>query len=150
MTASLLEEENNRIVSVLLSVPPSRFYDYAVPQELKVLPGDIVDIPLGSRRVLGVVWGPGSRVGPSIKIKPLLGRRPMGGLSAELRRLIDWVGNYYLASPGVVLRMALSAPSALQERKPLKGYQDSGNRPARSARRPLSKLQIDFLQYRMA
>ncbi len=131
MTASLVEEENNRIVSVLLSVPPSRLYDYAVPQELKVLPGDIVDIPLGNRRVLGVVWGPGSRAGPSIKIKPLLGRRPTGGLSAELRRLIDWVANYYLASPGLVLRMALSAPSALQERKPLRGYQDSGSRPAR-------------------
>lgn len=131
MTASLVEEENNRTVSVLLSVPPSRLYDYAVPPGINVLPGDIVDVPLGKRRVLGVVWGPGSRLRPSIKIKPLLGKRQMTGLSLELSRLVDWVANYYLAPPGLVLRMVLSTPSALQERKPLKGYRDSGSRPQR-------------------
>jgi len=132
MTASLVEEENNRTVSVLLSVPPSRPYDYAVPQGLEVFLGDLVDVPLGSRRVLGVVWGPGSGELPSKKVKLLLGRRPLDGLSAELRSLVDWVGNYYLASLGVVLRMVLSTPAALQERKPVKGYRDSGSRPART------------------
>ena len=132
MTASLLEEENNRIVSVLLPVPPSRSYNYLVPEGLRICPGDLVDVPLGSRRVLGVVWGPASGEIPSKKIKPLLGRRPLDGLSAELRSLVDWVGNYYLTSSGVVLRMVLNTPSALQERKPVKAYRDSGSRPVRT------------------
>ncbi|MEE2694535.1 MAG: primosomal protein N' [Pseudomonadota bacterium] len=131
MTASLVKEETKRTVSVLLSVPPSRPYDYVVPQGLKVSPGDLVDVPLGTRRVLGVVWGPGSGGLPPMKIKPLLSRRPLDGLSEDLRSLIDWVGGYYLASSGAVLRMALSTPSALQERNRVKGYRDSGSRPER-------------------
>ena len=91
MTFSLVEQESYRTVSVLLSVPPSRPYDYIVPKALKVLPGDLVDAPLGSRRVLGVVWGPGTGELPSSKLKLLVGRRPLAGISAELRSLVDWI-----------------------------------------------------------
>jgi primosomal protein N' (replication factor Y) len=131
MTASLSEQETDRVVSVLLSVPPSRSYDYLVPRGLSVSAGDFVDVPLAGQRVLGVVWGPGSRGFPLSKLKSIITRRPLDGLSVDLRNLVDWVGVYYVVPSGVALRMVLSAPAALREPKPNKVYRDAGSRPDR-------------------
>src|SRR5262245_24473141 len=51
-------------VPVLLPLPLSGAYDYAVPEGLVLAPGDYVTVPLGSRRVIGCVWdGPGGQSG---------------------------------------------------------------------------------------
>ena len=131
MTASPSEQEADRTVSVLLSVPPSRSYDYLVPSGLSVCSGDFVDVPLAGRRVLGVVWGPGSGDFPLGKLKHIISRRPLNGLGVDLRNLVDWVGEYYVVPSGVVLRMVLSTPAALREPKPTKLYKDAGSRPSR-------------------
>ncbi|SVC15412.1 uncharacterized protein METZ01_LOCUS268266, partial [marine metagenome] len=131
MTASPPEQEPDRTVSVLLPVPPSRPYDYLVPPGLSVSPGDFVDVPLAGRRELGVVWGPGSGGFPLSKLKSIINRRALNGLSVGLRNLVDWVGEYYAVPSGMALRMALSAPAALREPKPTKFYKDAGSRPAR-------------------
>src|SRR5262249_49888297 len=41
---------------------------------------------------------------------------------ASLRRFVDWVATYTLSPPGAVLRMAMSAPSALEPMTPQAGW----------------------------
>ena len=45
-----------RTVPVLVPMPAPRPYSYSVPEGMAVEPGSIVQVPLGSRLVAGVVW----------------------------------------------------------------------------------------------
>jgi len=54
-SAAVQAQEADR-VAVLLPLPLAGAYDYAVPDALRVGPGDFVIAPLGSRSVIGVVW----------------------------------------------------------------------------------------------
>src|SRR5665213_680618 len=101
-------------VRVLLPLPLAGAYDYAVPAGFDLAPGDFVSVPLGARKLAGVVWGPSTDEIASEKVKPVAARLDAPPLSAELRALIDWVAAYTLAPPGAVLRMAMSVPDALE------------------------------------
>ena len=46
-------------IAVLLPLPLAGPYDYLVGAEDRFQLGDIVDVPLGTRRATGVVWGRG-------------------------------------------------------------------------------------------
>ena len=51
-------------VAVLTAEGLDRLLDYRAP-EGGVGPGDFVEVPLGPRRVLGLVWGPGAASRPA-------------------------------------------------------------------------------------
>jgi len=109
-------------VQVLLPLPVGEGYDYAVPPEISVSAGDFVEVPLGRRTLIGVVWGPGTASLAPEKIKPIRARLPTQPVSPAMRRLIDWVARYTLSPPGAVLRMAMSVPDALLPPKPMLLY----------------------------
>ena len=46
-------------VTVLLPLPVDT-YDYRVPEDVTLAAGDVVEVPLGRRFEVGVVWGPGT------------------------------------------------------------------------------------------
>ena len=129
--ASLLRGGPGETVSVLLPIPLAGAYDYRVPAGMFVEEGQYVRVPLGARVVSGVVWGSGSGDVAAKKIRPIGAVLNLPPMKSELQGLIDWVAHYYLASPGSVLRMAMSVPTALQPPKPLKLYIDTGSRPPR-------------------
>ncbi len=90
--------------------------DYAVPDGLDLAPGDIVEVPLGPRRIVGVVWEAerwAAREVPDAKLRAVVARFDVPPVRPALRRLIEWTGAYYMAPPAAVLRMVLSVPSAL-------------------------------------
>ncbi len=108
--------------------------DYAVPDGMTLAPGDVVRVPLGPRQITGVVWEPdvlAARDCPDARLRAVVARHDIPPLTAPLRRLIDWVGAYYLSPPASVLRMALSVPSALEGARELIEYRPSGAVPAR-------------------
>ncbi len=109
-------------VSVLLPLNLPGPYDYRVPDGLELEAGDVVLVPLGSREVNGVVWGPGSHEVAEARLRDIIARRHVPALAAELRAFIDWLAAYTLSRPGAVLRMALSAPAALALPKPRAAY----------------------------
>src|SRR6185437_15893602 len=109
-------------VRVLLPLPLAGAYDYAVPPGMNVAAGDFVSVPLGARRVAGVVWGQATDEVDAKKVKPIAARLAAPPMSEELRQLIDWVANYTLSPPGAVLRMAMSVPDALDASRSLVGY----------------------------
>jgi primosomal protein N' (replication factor Y) (superfamily II helicase) len=115
-------ESAERRVSVLLPLPLTGAYDYRIPPEWNLAPGDFVVAPLGGRKLAGVVWGDASGEVAAAKLKDLAQRLGVPPLAAELRRFIDWVANYTLASPGAVLRMAMSVPDALDPPRPLAAF----------------------------
>ncbi len=105
-----------RRVPVLLPLPLSGAYDYAVPQNRDIPPfGAFVKVPFGARVLSGVVWD-GAKNESEIddkKLKNILSPIPLPPLKAENRRFVDWVSGYTLAAPGAVLKMAMSADDAL-------------------------------------
>jgi primosomal protein N' (replication factor Y) (superfamily II helicase) len=115
-------ESTERRVSVLLPLPLAGAYDYSVPQELNVMLGDFVAVPLGKRQLAGVVWGAGSGDIADAKLRSIEQILPAPRLPGELRRFIDWVANYTLSPAGAVLRMAMSVPDALEPARALTGY----------------------------
>ncbi|MDX2224288.1 MAG: primosomal protein N', partial [Rhodospirillaceae bacterium] len=95
-------------VAVLLPLPVEGPYDYLVPDGAPIPVGAIVEVPLGRRFEIGVVWGAGVGDIPAHKLKPLVHRLPLPPLPAVSRRFIDWVAAYTLQPPGIVLRMTLN------------------------------------------
>jgi primosomal protein N' (replication factor Y) len=114
----LLSEISPGRVPVLLPYPFAGPFDYAVPPTAAYAPGDIVLVPLNRRQEAGVVWDEPS--GPPVaasRLKPVTARLDVPPMPAALRRFIDWVAGYTLATQGEVLAMALrinalSAPVA--------------------------------------
>ena len=108
-----------RRVSVLLPLPLGGAYDYRLPEEMTLMPGDFVTVPLGTREVIGVVWD--SELGDvaDAKLKPIFEKLEAPPLTAELRRFVEWVAQYTVTPLGAVLRMAMSVPDALSPPRPM-------------------------------
>jgi primosomal protein N' (replication factor Y) len=117
---SLIETEPaTRRVSVLLPLPLKEPYDYRIPDDLTLAPGDIVEVPLGPRRATGVVWGEGAGAVAEARLRPVFRRFDAPPLPEVQRRFIDWVAAYTMAPPGAVLKMALGPDGALEAPKPV-------------------------------
>jgi primosomal protein N' (replication factor Y) (superfamily II helicase) len=123
-------------VPVLLPLALPAPYDYLVPEGMAVEPGQFVVVPLGPVERLGVVWprGEGTEAPP---VKPEKLREIIAVLDdvPKLPRLsLDfaaWVANYTLSSPGMVLRMMMSASSAFAPPAPRYGVRLAGATPHR-------------------
>src|SRR5579863_5154930 len=110
-------------VRVLLPLPLAGAYDYAVPADRPVAPGDFVVAPLGRTRVAGVVWdGPADGVVPDAKLRAPEGALAVPPMPEAMRRFVDWVASYTLSPPGAVLRMAMSVSAALVPPTPVIAY----------------------------
>lgn len=90
------------LARVLLPVAIGTAYTYRVPDGMSVVPGSIVRVPLGTREVIGAVWGIEDDTGglaPS-RIKDVLAvYDDVPPLAADLRALVEWVASWTLAAP---------------------------------------------------
>jgi primosomal protein N' (replication factor Y) len=137
-------------VSVLLPVAVAGPYSYAVPDGIAAAPGDIVEVPLGTRDVIGVVWDdpPDQAVGTE-RLRPIVGKFEAPPLGREIRAFVDWVAHYTMTTRGMVLRMVLRAPGALGPEAPVIGVRLAGPEPERMtpARRRVIALAADGLAW---
>ena len=117
-------------ISILLPLPLAGAYDYALPDDIRVAPGDFVVVPLGARLVIGVAWDnsladtAAAAVSPE-RLREIEERLPAPPMPETLRRFIEWVASYTVAPWGAVLRMAMSVPAALLPPKPLIAYRSA-------------------------
>lgn len=109
-------------VSVLLPLPLGMAYDYRVPGGMTLRAGDFVRVPLGPRMASGVVWGPGEGGVAAAKLKNVAAVHDCRSLPETSRRFVAWVARYTMHTPGAVLKMAMSAPDALDPPKPVTAY----------------------------
>lgn len=119
-------------VPVLVPMPAPGPYSYCVPEDMVVEPGSIVQVPLGPRQVIGVVWdkSDGPPVDPK-KFRPITKTFDCPPLREEMRRFIDWVASYTLSPPGLVAKMALRAPAAFDPEPMVEGLRLTEARPER-------------------
>ncbi|WP_337269346.1 primosomal protein N' [Oryzifoliimicrobium ureilyticus] len=121
----------SRTVPVMVPLPAPSAYSYAVPEGMAVEAGSLVQVPLGPRQVIGVVWdGEGDGVDPK-KLRPISHVFDCPPLTKEMRSFIEWVASYTLSPPGLVARMALRAPNAFEPEPMIEGLQFVGGFPDR-------------------
>jgi primosomal protein N' (replication factor Y) len=106
-----------RLISVAVPVPALGLLTYAVPDGTATPPaGARAIVPLGTRRLTGIVLGEGAPVEGDIEIRELLEvLDPTPFLPDDVVELARWVADYYLAGPGAALSAALP-PHALTAR----------------------------------
>ncbi|KKB11099.1 primosome assembly protein PriA [Devosia geojensis] len=119
------------IVAVMVGVAVEGPYSYRVPDGAEVERGSIVAVPLGPTLTLGVVWGePKDNVAHN-RLKDIAHVFEVPALSDELLKLVDWVGRYTLAAPGMVMRGALRSREALEPERPITAFRKTGFEPER-------------------
>jgi primosomal protein N' (replication factor Y) (superfamily II helicase) len=95
----------SHVADVLIPLALDTAYSYAVPDGLALKEGDVVQVPLATREVVGVVWG--LREGPGGNFKKVTGVVDSPSLPPEMRRFLDWIAWYTLAPKGSALAMGL-------------------------------------------
>lgn len=97
------------LVAVLTTEPLGRTLDYRAPEGGCGL-GDFVEVPLGPRRVLGVVWGAGEGGYDAAKIRSAYRRLDAPPMREELRVFLARAADYTLTPLPAMLRAATRAP----------------------------------------
>ena len=96
-------------VGVLTVEPLDRMLDYTAPPG-GCATGDFVEVPLGPRRVLGVVWGPGAGEYDRAKLRAVLRVLDAPPMRAEMRAFLARAAEYTLTPLPAMLRLATRAP----------------------------------------
>ncbi len=113
-------ESQAECAGVLLPLPLVGAYDYKFARA--AVRGLVVMAPLGPRESLGVVWGKAEGSVAESKLKEAV---PLEGdpvLPAGLCDFVDWVAQYTLTLPGLVLAMVLRSRQAFEPETPRIGY----------------------------
>lgn len=120
------------VVPVLVPLPVPEAYSYAVPEGMAVQPGSVVQVPVGPRQHIGVVWdGSESQGIDPKKLRPITQVFDCPPLTKEMRSFIEWVASYTLSPPGLVARMAIRAPAALEPEPMVEALLYHGGEPDR-------------------
>ncbi len=107
--------------------------DYAVPAGVIVAPGMAVSVPLGPRTITGVVWDAGRLEGRAVeakRLRPVAAVLDMPPLAEPMRRLCEWVAEYYLSPLAGVIRMVWPSVAFLSAREIVE-YRPGGPTPTR-------------------
>ena len=96
-------------VAVLTTQPLGRTLDYRAP-EGGCHSGAFVEVPLGPRRVLGVVWGPAAGDYDPDKLRRVYRVLDAAPMREEMREFLARVAAYTLTPMPAMLRLATRAP----------------------------------------
>ena len=125
------------LVAVTVPAPLPGPLDYAVPDGMALAPGDFVEVSLGPRRMVGVVWGPGQGAAPRARVKTVSRRLEVPAMGAAMRGFLDRAAAYTLTEPcekrtripptPVIQQQQVAKTDMLKGRKVMSGR---GNAPA--------------------
>lgn len=101
--------EAGNLVSVLTDQPLDRLLDYKAPAGGLYL-GAFVQVPLGPRKVIGVVWGKGQGGYDPAKIRAISHVLDAPPMRSEMRQFLTRVADYTLTPLTAMLRLATRAP----------------------------------------
>ena len=143
--ADLTFFDEGDLVAVLTTEPLGKTLDYKAP-EGGCFAGAFVEVPLGPRRVLGVVWGPGGGTFDPAKIRPVtrvLDAAPMG---EPMRNFMMRTADYTLTPMPAMLRLATRAPGLADPPGPCRIYRRGGAEPDRltEARARVMEVLADY------
>ncbi|MEM6306381.1 MAG: primosomal protein N' [Pseudomonadota bacterium] len=136
--------DEGTLIAVLTTQPLNRTLDYKAPEGGCFL-GAFVEVPLGPRKVIGVVWGTGTGDYDPSKIRAVLrvlDAAPMGG---ALRDFLTRAADYTLTPLPAMLRLATRAPGLGDPPSMRHVYRLGADRPARMT--DARKRVIDTLEH---
>ena len=107
MTASFFDQGD--LLAVLTAQPIGRFLDYKAPEGGCHL-GAFVEVPLGPRKVLGVVWGPGAGDFDYAKVRSVMRVLDVAPMREEMQQFLTRAADYTLTPMSAMLRLATRAP----------------------------------------
>jgi primosomal protein N' (replication factor Y) (superfamily II helicase) len=116
---------------VLLPLALDTTYTYAVPEGMALQTGNYVEVPMGPRSYIGVVWDLRHASQTNMKIREVTQVFDMVPMPKTHRSFIEWLSQYYLEPKGNVLRMVLRVPSAFAPPRELTAYRATGETPKR-------------------
>ncbi|MCV2871742.1 primosomal protein N' [Defluviimonas sp. WL0050] len=122
--------DEGALVSVLTTEPLGKALDYRAPEGGCFL-GAFVEVPLGPRRVMGVVWGVGEGGYDLAKVRPVtrvLDAAPMGD---AMRAFLFRAADYTLTPMPAMLRLATRAPGLADPPGPRRVYRKGWSEPDR-------------------
>ncbi len=96
-------------VGVLTTEPLGRVLDYKAP-EGGCGTGDFVEVPLGPRRVMGVVWGPGEGTFDAARLRHIARVMDVAPMAPGMRAFLTRAADYTLTPLPAMLRLATRAP----------------------------------------
>ncbi len=117
-------------VGVFTVEPLDRLLDYTAPPG-GCGAGDFVEVPLGPRRVLGVIWGPGTGAYDRAKLRAVLRVLDAPPMTAEMREFLNRAADYTLTPMPAMLRLATRAPGLGAAPGPRRVYRRGTGGPAR-------------------
>ena len=97
------------LVSVLTAQPIDRALDYKAP-EGGCFRGAFVEVPLGPRKVLGVVWGKGEGGYDRSKVRSVIRVLDAVPMRDEMREFLVRAGAYTLTPMSAMVRLATRSP----------------------------------------
>lgn len=97
------------LIAVLTAQPIDRVLDYRAP-EGGCFAGAFVEVPLGPRKVIGVVWGPGRGDYDRSKIRAAFRVLDVPPMRAEMQQFLTRVADYTVTPLSAMLRLATRAP----------------------------------------
>jgi primosomal protein N' (replication factor Y) len=127
-------KQSGKRVRVVLMTQVIGPLDYRLPDWMDADVGSVVVVPLGPRKMLGVIWDEGvfgDEAVDEARLRNVIEVADVPPIQPGLRRLVDWVADYYLSSHAAVLRMVLSSSAALSSGGTITEYRPSGVEPAR-------------------
>ena len=101
--------DEGTLVAVLTTQPLDRALDYKAP-EGGCWQGAFVEVPLGPRKVLGVVWGPGRGDFDYARVRSVIRVLDAAPMRDELRSFLERAGDYTLTPLPAMLRLATRSP----------------------------------------
>ena len=131
------------LVAVLTTQPLDRTLDYRAPVG-GCFPGAYVEVPLGPRKVLGVVWGPGRGDFDRSKIRSVIRVLDVAPMRVEMQEFLTRAAAYTLTPLPAMLRLATRAPGLSDPPSMRKIYRRGDAEPDRmtdARRRVIETLQ---------
>ncbi|MBT2129612.1 primosomal protein N' [Aliiroseovarius lamellibrachiae] len=117
-------------VAVMTTQPLDRILTYKAP-EGGCVQGDYVEAPLGPRKVLGVIWGPGETGFDAAKLRAVNKVLDVAPMRGEMADFLTRVGDYTITPMNHMLRLATRAPGLMDPPSMRKVLRATGFRPNR-------------------
>jgi len=101
--------DEGALIAVLTTQPLDRCLDYRAP-EGGCMVGAFVEVPLGPRKVLGVVWGPGEGGYDLAKVRSVIRVLDAAPMRDEMQQFLRRAADYTLTPLPAMLRLATRSP----------------------------------------
>ena len=83
-------------------------FTYETSQKIKLNTGDLVKVPFGSKKEIGIVWHTTEKTKKKFKIKKIEKKINLSPISKNLINFIDWFSKYNMVPLGLTLKLCLT------------------------------------------